>query len=85
MLEYPVKWKRKVFIGLSFALLVSYMLILNLSTLNYIYGKSSNENVYNVSDPDDDDPIFDTIFNGPSANPCQIVNLHMEICQVGHM
>ena len=31
---------------------------------------------------DGDDPIFDSIFNGPTANPCQLVNLHLEICQV---
>jgi len=82
MLKYPVKWKRKVFIGLSFALLVAFILILNLSTLNYIYGKHPHDKTYNVSAPDNDDPLFDSIFNGPNTNPCQIVQLHTEICQI---
>ena len=79
MMEYPVKWKRKAYIGLVFLLLVSYMSILNITTLNYPYG-SRNASVFNVSD--EDDPIVDSVFNGPTANPCQIVSLHLEICQV---
>ena len=78
---HPVKWKRKAYIGLSFLLLVGFMLILNVTTLNYTYGTKNQVSV-NVTDTDEDDPIFDSIFNGPTANPCQLVNLHLEICQV---
>ena len=78
---HPVKWKRKAYIGLSFLLLVAFMLILNVTTLNYTYGTKNQVSV-NISDTDEDDPIFDSIFNGPTANPCQLVNLHLEICQV---
>lgn len=81
MMGHPVKWKRKAYIGLSFLLLVAFMLILNVTTLNYTYGTKNQVSV-NVTDTDEDDPIFDSIFNGPTANPCQLVNLHLEICQV---
>jgi hypothetical protein len=79
MMGYAVRWKRKAYIGLSFLLLVSFMLILNVTTLNYTYGVRNKIHV-NVSDTDEDDPIFDSIFNGPTANPCQIVNLHLVLC-----
>ena len=79
MMDQPVKWKRKAFIGLSFLLLLCYMSILNITTLNYTY---SMHNLTRVNVSDDDDPIVDSVFNGPTVNPCQVVNLHLEICQV---
>ena len=87
MLEFPVRWKRKAFICSSFFLLISYMLILNITTMNYIYERSDHVPVDNVNataidDDNDDDPLFDSMFNGPVVNPCQVVNLQLEICQV---
>ena len=46
---HPVKWKRKAYIGLSFLLLVGFMLILNVTTLNYTYGTKNQVSV-NVTD-----------------------------------
>ena len=37
--------------------------------------------LYNHSDPSTYDPTFDTIFNGPSINPCKLVILQIEWCQ----
>ena len=38
--------------------------------------------LYNYSDPSIYDPTFDTVFNGPSINPCKLVILQIEVCQV---
>ena len=38
--------------------------------------------LYNYSDPSIYDPTFDTVFNGPSINPCKLVILQTSVCQV---
>jgi len=92
MMQFKVGLKGKVSILLGFILLASFIFVLNLSTLNFMYspsdhlGKLGRHNktggLYNYSDPSIYDPTFDTVFNGPSINPCKLVILQIEVCQV---
>jgi len=92
MMQFKVGLKGKMRILLGFTLLASFIFVLNLSTLNFMYspsdrlGKLGRHNktggLYNHSDPSTYDPTFDTIFNGPSINPCKLVILQIEWCQV---
>ena len=122
--SFKVGLKGKVSILLGFILLASFIFVLNLSTLNFMYSPSDHlgklgrlietlpslerqysctihtiychhntvitklgrhnktGGLYNYSDPSIYDPTFDTVFNGPSINPCKLVILQIEVCQV---
>ena len=85
MLQFRLGVRGKLAIGLCCLLLATFMFIINLTTLNFMYSGGlgpHSHNSTNFSDPSIFDPTFDTIFNGPSINPCNIVILQIEDCQV---
>ena len=83
MMQFEIGMQRKALVLLCCFLLTSFMVILNLSTFNFLYSPSLiSGNTTNASDPSLYDPTFDTIFNGPSVNPCELVILRNECCQV---
>lgn len=92
MMQYRLELRGKVFLVLILFLLGSFMFILNLSTVNFMYSlrlgkhqkdpRNATDILVNYSDPSIYDPTFDTIFNGPSVNPCKLVILQVEDCQV---
>jgi len=51
-----------------FFVLLSFVSVLNVSTVNYIYTYNSTENI--------------TVENNTDINPCQVVDIAIEVCQV---
>ena len=62
---------------LLFIILSSFVIVLNVSTVNYSYSYNNNASLVN----EDNDPPS-PLANATVLNPCQQVEIQVEICQI---
>jgi len=66
-----------------FIILSSFVAMLNVSTVEYVYSYNYNSSLVDTMyDSKDSGPQPNPITNGSSVNPCQLVEINIEICQI---